>query len=211
MSETRIAGETGKTLTEQDYVEAAALVGAEVAAVKAVCEVESRGKGFLADGRPKILFEGHVFWRQLEKKGTDVKALAEKKEYADILYPKWTKIHYCLNSADEYGRLGRARAIDEEAALLSASWGLLQIMGFNHQSCGFATVGAFVEAQKRSEGEQLKAFCRFVASNPKMKKALVERRWAVFAELYNGSGYAANRYDTALAQAYAKHTTTALA
>ncbi|MCC6559800.1 MAG: DUF3380 domain-containing protein, partial [Xanthomonadales bacterium] len=41
-----------------------------VPTLKAVAEVESAGSGFLSDGRPKILFEGHVFSR-LTKRAYD--------------------------------------------------------------------------------------------------------------------------------------------
>ncbi|WP_328515044.1 N-acetylmuramidase domain-containing protein [Ralstonia pseudosolanacearum] len=34
--------------------------------MRAVNEVESRGSGFLPDGRPVILFERHVMYRQLQ-------------------------------------------------------------------------------------------------------------------------------------------------
>ena len=47
-------------LDEDDIAEAAKKLDCEVAAVRAVVDVESRG-GFLADGRPKILFERHYF------------------------------------------------------------------------------------------------------------------------------------------------------
>ena len=54
---------TGKagTISEGDYQAAAQSLGCEVAAIKAVASVESRGRGFLPSGRPKILFESHVF------------------------------------------------------------------------------------------------------------------------------------------------------
>lgn len=50
-----------KYLSEQDLIDFAAKYNLELAAVKAVNEVESNGKGFLLDGRPRILFEGHIF------------------------------------------------------------------------------------------------------------------------------------------------------
>jgi hypothetical protein len=45
--------------TEADFEQAAALLKCDVAAIKAVAEVESSSNGFLSDGRVKILFEGH--------------------------------------------------------------------------------------------------------------------------------------------------------
>ena len=53
-----------KFLSEQDLIDFARENNLELAVVKAVNEVESRGKGFFVYGKPVILFEGHVFCRQ---------------------------------------------------------------------------------------------------------------------------------------------------
>ena len=59
-------------LTENDFQRVADLLGIEVAVVKAVQAVETGGcGGFVAPGRPMILFEGHIFWRELKKRGLD--------------------------------------------------------------------------------------------------------------------------------------------
>ena len=58
-------------ITEAEFEQVAKKYNIEVAAIKAVYEVETKNGGFLPDGRLKILFEGHVFWRQLVKKGVD--------------------------------------------------------------------------------------------------------------------------------------------
>jgi len=39
----------------------------------------------------------------------------------------------------------------------------------------------------------------------KQKKELRAKNWAKFAQGYNGSQFAANKYDLKLANAYAKH------
>ena len=49
-------------LSQADLDRSAAALRVERAAIKAVYEVEAGGGGFLGL-RPKILFEGHVFWR----------------------------------------------------------------------------------------------------------------------------------------------------
>lgn len=50
-----------QTLSWQEIVAAAAQINIEPCALQAVCNVESSGSGFLSSGRPKILFEGHIF------------------------------------------------------------------------------------------------------------------------------------------------------
>ena len=77
-----------KYLKDADLVRLAGSLALEVATIKAVNEVESRGRGFNADGNPKILFEGHVFWKELEKRGIQPAAYVRGNE--DVLYKKWT-------------------------------------------------------------------------------------------------------------------------
>ena len=50
-----------RTLTDDDFARAAKELNVEVAAIRAVAEVEAAGAGFLPDGRPSVLFEAHVF------------------------------------------------------------------------------------------------------------------------------------------------------
>ena len=187
-----------RDLTDEAITLAAQELNVDPCALTAVVRVESSGAGFLAPGMPKILFEGHIFWRMLKKQGIDPERLANK--HPSILFPKWTKAHY-LGGRREYERLEEALAIHREAALCSASWGAFQIMGFNHEVCGFAGVEEFVEAHKRGAAGQLAAFCAFLRTN-KLTFRLKSLDWAGFAKAYNGPGYAENKYDFKLAAAY---------
>lgn len=188
-------------LTEQDMIDVALSIGVDIPVIKAVCEVESRGKGFLDNGDPKILFEGHIFWRQLKKKNMEPGEYRSGNE--DILYPKWEKNHY-VGGVGEYERLSRARRIDESSALCSASWGAFQIMGFNYGKCGFQSVKAFVDSQYRNEKEHLKAFVNFIESS-NLLDDLKNKDWPSFAKGYNGPAYAENKYDLKLEEAYQKY------
>lgn len=189
----------GKQLTEEDFKLAARLLDVEPAALKAVKAVESgQYGGFLASGRPVILFEGHIFWSQLKKKGINPEAYVKGNE--DILYPKWNKSHYKSGEA-EYTRLDKARKINRDAADASASWGMFQIMGFNHVACGEKTVAGFVKMMHKSELHQLLLSARFIRSAG-MLPALQKKNWAEFAKRYNGPAYAQNKYDQKLDAAY---------
>ena len=185
-------------LSFSDIQKAAEQIGVEPCTVKAIVEVESGGSGFLPDGRVKILFEGHVFLKELQKRGIDPAPLAAK--HPNIIYPKWDKSQY-KGGAKEHERLNSAALVNKEAALCSASWGLFQIMGFNHRACGFATVQDFVDAQKESEANQLYTFCAFMRSEG-LLLFLKGLDWAGFARRYNGPGYAQNQYDVKLRKAY---------
>jgi peptidoglycan hydrolase-like protein with peptidoglycan-binding domain len=190
-----LSGIAGAKLTDQDFADCATNLNCQIAAIRAVVDVESAGGGFLPDGRPKILFEAKYF-HKLTNGQFD-------KSNPNISSPVWNKKLY-KGGAREWDRLNEAAALNRSAALQSASWGLFQIMGANYKACGFASADDFVAAMEKSEGEQLKAFANFVRSN-KLDGFLRTRKWASFAKGYNGPGYAQNKYDQKLAAAYNKH------
>lgn len=179
-----------KTLTEQDYIDAAKELNCEVAAIKAVSEVESRDGGFQADGKPKILFERHKFHQFTGGKYS--------KDHPDISNERAGGY-----SNNEHLRLEKAAKLDRNNALKSASWGKFQIMGFNFNLVGFSTLQDFINAMYKSESEQLKAFVKFIKAN-KLDDELREKRWADFARIYNGRNYHINNYDVKMANAYKK-------
>src|SRR5688572_25932383 len=186
-------------ITQKAFEDSAALLGVEQAVIKAVAEVESSGDGFLPSGHPKILFEPHVFWQELKKRGIDPKTITGA---SDILYEKWTTGKYGKTSAQPE-RLKRAITINKDAALSSASWGRFQIMGYNWAASGFATLDAFIAAMHIDEDQHLFAFINFVKSK-NLVDELQRKDWAGFAKVYNGAGYKANKYDEKLAAAYNK-------
>ncbi|HKO98833.1 MAG TPA: N-acetylmuramidase family protein [Pyrinomonadaceae bacterium] len=199
---TGVPGTTASLLTEEDFVAAAKLLDCDVAAIKAVAEVESAGNGFLSDGRVKILFEGHQFYKFT--KG------AFAGSHPTICHKKWTKVNYTkgpnadVRGAGELARLEQAMSLNRSAALMSASYGKFQIMGFNFPVCGFSNVEDFFDAMRLSEGTQLKAFCSYIIGNA-IDDELREHKWAGFARRYNGSEYWKNKYDQKLAAAYKKY------
>jgi hypothetical protein len=190
-----------RKLSKQDIDVAAAQLGVESAAIRAVVDVESTGSGFLPDGRPKILFEAHIFYHMLKKVGIDPVRMS--KLHPDICSPRWNRTLY-KGGIFEYDRLAKAIAIHEEAALQSASWGLFQIMGFNHMACGFQSAKHMVAAMKKDEAHHLEAFLKFIRARGLVDE-LRDRNWPAFARGYNGEGYAANKYDAKLASRYAFH------
>ena len=185
-----------RRLTEQDFADGAALLGCEVAAVKAVAEVESgRRGGFCPDGFPTILFEGHIFARYTNG--------IYSQQYPTISYPKWTKQFYGKTWIDERRRLEEATRLNRNAALMSTSWGRFQIMGFNHGICGCVTVQQFVNAKCKSEREQGRLFVEYIIHEG-LTDELRDHRWDDFARFYNGPLYQKNDYAGKLARAYAK-------
>lgn len=182
-------------LTDDDVRAAAKLLGVSTAHVRAVMDVESNGRGFHPETRrPVILFEPHIFSRRT--------AGRFDASHPEISYGKWGDKPYPATQRQRYDQLVAAMALDEGAALQSASWGLFQIMGFNGGAAGFVTPQDFVRAMAAGEGEQLLAFARFVGSQAEMADALRRSDWAGFARRYNGPGFAQHGYDQKLKAAF---------
>lgn len=187
-----------KLLNMDDINSAAAQLKVDAASIIAVHKVESTGTGFLKDGRPKILYERHIMYKQLDRIGKD--AVALMKSYPAIINK--ARGGY-IGGASEYTRLGLASQIDVVCAMESCSWGAYQIMGFNWEQAGFESVFEFVESMKVCEGKQLNAFIRFIEADTKLHAALKSKKWAEFAKIYNGPAYKENFYDQKLAYEYA--------
>lgn len=203
-------GDCTQLLRNNDLVVAAERLGVPLASIYAVNEVESKGKGFLENGKPVILFERHIMHRQLATARNAGDDPAELKRHADqlatanpaLVNPKPGGY---IGGTAEHQRLAMARLIDDTAALESASWGAFQIMGFHWKRLGYASVQDFVAAMSAGESQQFDAFTRFIETDPALHKALKARKWAEFARIYNGPDYLRNLYDTKLQRAYKRH------
>lgn len=181
-------------LTEDDYKQAAEKLGCEVAAVKAVSEVESGPHGaFLPSGDPVILFERHKFHKFTGGKYDQSNPGISNREAGG-----YGKV------SEQHARYHEAAALDPDSAIMSCSWGRFQIMGFHWKDLGYPSLKDFVDAMYVSDGNHLDAFVRFVNKNG-LAKHLKTKSWAAFAEGYNGKNYRINKYDQKLAAAYKKY------
>lgn len=186
-------------LLETDFQEAARRLGVSVSAVKAVATVESNGGGFFPDGRVKVQYEPHVMYRQLASNFNRARADKELVAHPDLVAKK-AGSYQSLDKEDKDMNLA-AQLIDRTSALESASWGAFQIMGYHWKVLHYQTLQGFINDQYTAAG-QLQTFVRFIQADPRLLKALRAKDWATFARIYNGPGYAANKYDTKLADAY---------
>ncbi len=127
-------------------------------------------------------FEKHVFMEKYKELGGDNPDLAEEER----------------------------NAIIKKAVLLSSSFGVPQIMGFNHKLLELDSVESMYEEMMKGPQRQLELFMKFVDHYPEFRKAIIKRTdgsspdWAFIAAHYNGAGYAANQYDEKLAHYYSK-------
>lgn len=193
-------------LTNEMFEELSKEFDLEVALIKSVQLVESGGRdGFLSNGEPQILFEGHQFYKQLATRVSTGTLYKYTKVYPDIVYKNYDKSKY-KGGILEHQRLQKAVRINREAALLSASWGMFQIMGFNYKLCGCSTLQEFINIMYNSHQGQIKLFLNFLkntrSGGSTLLTLLKNHQWALFAKGYNGPSYATNQYDKKLENAY---------
>lgn len=179
-------------LTDRDLQASAARLGVEFASIKAVTVVEANGSGFFA-GRPLILPEPHRFSRATRGRFDASNPM--------VSYPRWGSRPYPKTQDARYSVLLQMIRLDVDAGFASASYGKFQIMGENHEACGYPNSMRFAEGMARDEQTQLRAFEGFVTKNG-LLPSLRKRDWAGFARRYNGTAFAVNKYDVKLAAAY---------
>ena len=182
---------TALPLTDAGVKAACDLIGVGPEELWTILSVETIGCGFLADYRPTILFERHVFHRRTGGK-------------FDSTHPGISNAMaggYGRTGEYQYMRLNEAVVLDRKAALESASWGIGQVMGFNSTLAGCADAETLVAQAMRSEDDQLMHMARFIVSQH-LDSPLKNHDWATFAKGYNGAGYVKNKYDIRLRQRY---------
>lgn len=188
--------------SDEGYRAAAWLLMCDVAAIRAVGRVEAGPQGAFYDtGEPVILFEAHIFDRLTKGRFRDKRAPGVQGEWAIISRPKWAPGTYGP-SAIQHKRLAGAALFDREAALKSASWGLFQVLGENHERAGYSTVQRLVTAAYRSADDHLRMLVNFIRRDDRLVDAIRSHDWTTFARIYNGPGYAKNRYDEKMAEAF---------
>jgi N-acetylmuramidase len=172
---------------------AAAQLAVEPAAAAAVADVETGGNSFDPEGRPRILFERHVF-RELTAARFDLEA-PDLSSRVGGGYGTFRS---------QYAKLEQAFRLDPWAALQSASWGGFQLMGRYYLHLGFSSPHHMVIALAQSEDAHLSAFVQYLRMNKAAHRALKRLDWPAFARAYNGPGYAKNRYGAKMESAYAQ-------
>lgn len=181
-------------LSEEDYAEAAEKLGVDIAAIKAVIDIETGRThcGFISPRTPIIDFDTKVFKSFCRRRGLNLSQFSTR-----ITHPgnQQEKEHMLLNHACQ---------TDSTTALEATMWGMFQIGGFNWKNCGANSLNDFVAKMCYSERTQLELFTNFLI-NTGLVKYLRAKNWAGFAYRYNGPKYAQHGYHTRLARAYKKH------
>jgi hypothetical protein len=160
-------------------------VGCDIALLQAILEVESNGTDYDGQGRLIILPEKHIFYRKLPK-SLKAKALA-----SGLAARNWSKANYkglgAKGDDRRWSLMSKWAKVDEQAALLSASYAAPQIMGFNYKICGFASVTDFVLALSKSSEQTSAAFLAYL-ENCGLADELRDGDVPAIVRRYNGTG-----------------------
>ena len=163
--------------------------------LRAVIEVEAAGRGQHSSGAVVARYEPHIAYRFAKGRTRD--ALVQ----ADLAWLRWRRGE---PKGSPYPLIDRCAAIaGEEIAALATSWGMGQVMGFNHGLLGYGNAVEMVKDFARGETVQLQGMISFIEAAG-IKAALLRQDWARFAEIYNGPGHAAHDYAGRLAAAARK-------
>lgn len=183
-----------KKLTDRQLYDLASAYDYDYRALKAIIEVESGHQGFSPiTGKLIIQFEPAWFKR------------FKKDWQADTKNTTW-QANKVADQTREWEAFNSAFASSPNAAMKSASIGLMQVMGFHYASIGFKTVGQMWDFAKQSEMNQVELALRFIKKSPPLDRALKAKDWPKVAYYYNGEGYISFNYDTRLACAYQQAT-----
>jgi hypothetical protein len=177
-------------VTEAEIAAFADRLGCEVKQLRAVSMVESGGAAFDTKGRPKILFERHLFHR-LTNGAWSVCGFSNPKGggYAD----------------DSWEKLSQAACRNERAAFSSASWGKFQVLGMHWLALEYPSPIEMAHSTVTSEAAHYEMLARYIEKNglrPALAKLSTDPlSCRDFAAGYNGPGYRKFDYDVKLARA----------
>ena len=171
---------------DDDLARLAIDLGCHPAVLEAISIVESAGFGWSRDGRMKILFEKHWFYKLLKgaQLNRAVKLGLARKGWVS---PARGGYKEQKTTAAKYKILEQAISINEEAAFKSISMGKYQIMGFNHKICGFSSAKDMFYEFADSEVNQLRAFSNFLVKK-NLQNALRNEDFNRIEKVYNGGG-----------------------
>jgi murein L,D-transpeptidase YcbB/YkuD len=171
------------SFTEADYLSAAKRLGAPVAHVKAIADVESAGETFwMIDGQElvPVRVEAHWFGK--------LTGYRFNASHPDLSCVEWNPALAATTRKGAWAQVRAAEALDHKAALEATSSGAFQVMGFNWQRLHYANVDELFGAMQ-AEGGQLEAFARYIEADPALLAALAIGAWRDVENRYNGGGF----------------------
>lgn len=179
-------------VTDDDIAAFAQRLKCSVRQIKAVAKVESGGAAFDDKGRPKILFERHLFHRLTDG----------RYSVAGFSNPKGGGYSDC-----SWKKLTEAACKDADAAFAAVSWGRFQVLGTHWRALGYPSSIDLAYSAVATEAAHYELLIRYVEHNGLggALRALSAdpETCRAFARGYNGPAYTKFDYHTKLARALA--------
>jgi hypothetical protein len=177
-------------VTDSDIAGYALRLGCTTKQIRAVASVESGGAGFDTKGRPKILFERHLFHRLTEG------------AYSIATFSNSNGGGY---AEDSWEKLTQAACKDADAAFSSASWGKFQVLGSHWYALGYASPIDMAFTAVSGEAAHYEMLVRYVEKNglrdATQSLSVAPSDCRAFARGYNGLQYEKFDYHIKLARA----------
>lgn len=196
--ESAVTNRAAPKIAPSDTAAAAKVLGTDVAHIEMLRLTESGPYGsFDPLGRPTILFERHKF-SSFTGGQYDARFPLISNPQRGGYSQKGTPQHVW-----QWQKLSAALRLEPEAAIMSCSWGLFQIMGFHWKALGYESALDMAERMASGDGAQLDAMVRFLLVNRlddelRACKPGDARSCRALAAAYNGTG-AVDEYSTKLA------------
>lgn len=180
-----------KAITPAEITAFATRLGCSEKQIRAVSMVESSGGGYDAAGRPKILFERHLFHN----------ATGGKWSITSFSNPDGGGY-----KEDSWEKLGLACGKDPDAAFASCSWGKFQVLGKWWKELGYKSALDLALSTRGDEVAHYELFFRYIEKfglTGKLRAISTNPKDNVpFVLAYNGkNGVEQNQYDRKLASA----------
>lgn len=179
-------------INDADITVLASRLGCTTKQLRTVSIVESGGKAFDDGGKPKMLFERHLFHR------------ATNGAYSISSFSNPKRGGY---NEDSWDKLVAAACKDPDAAFASASWGKFQVLGKHWSALGYPSAIAMAYSTVENEANSYEMLARYIEFNnlkPALRKLSTNPKdCAAFAKGYNGPMFKQFAYDTKLAKAMA--------
>lgn len=155
--------------------------------------------------RPVILFEGHVYLRNLpaEFREAAIRAGIASPRVGGVPNPnaqvdRWDLLSRAMRFVGTLPATGHdlddRRPAIRAAAIEATSFGVGQVLGEGWRMMSYRSAEAFFDDVTSDEGGQFRALGRFVRGKPGLASALRSGDWPKAFRLYNGAGCRANGY-----------------
>lgn len=177
-------------ITDAEVMALANRLGCTMKQLKAVATVESGGAGFDGNGRPKILFERHIFHSLTG--GVATPCIYSQTKGGGYKEDSWAKLTAAIDT-------------NVDAAFASCSWGKFQVLGRHWNTLDYPSALEMAFSTTTGEGAHYEMLARYIefnrmigalkrlSTNPEDNRA--------FARGYNGPAYEKFDYHNKLARA----------